>query len=198
MPTAREPKSLPTGFRGYDRAATDSFLADLERRHAGLAAERDALRRRLDDLTAELEQHRGRSEAVADALVTAQKIAVDLREAAAADIAEERREVAEERRRLVDEGVAIRTEARQEATEIVREARIRADRLIEEIVAALADYQRETADFVTGTRERLTSLVQDLLARIPGSAPEPAPVVVEVDADAESEPEAPSADVAAA
>jgi len=196
MTTAREPQSLPTGFRGYDREATDSFLADLERRHSVVAAERDALHRQLEELTAELEHHRGRSQAVADALVTAQKVAVDLRAAAEAEIAEERHEVAEERRQLVEEGVAIRADARQEATEIVREARIRADRLIEEIVSALAEYQRETDEFVSGTRERLTSLVHDLLARIPGSAPEPAPVVVEV--EAEPEAEAPAADVAAA
>lgn len=196
MSTARDSQSLPTGFRGYDRSATDSFLADLERRHTALAAERDSLRRRLDELTGELEQHRSRSQAVADALVTAQKVALDLREAALAEIEEERRDVEDERRRLVDEGLAIRTEARQEATEIVREARIRADRLIEEIVAALADYQRETDEFVTGTRERLTSLVHDLLNRIPGSAPEPAPVAAETEET--PEPEAPSADSAAA
>jgi cell division septum initiation protein DivIVA len=197
MTTAREPQPLPTGFRGYDRAATDAFLAELDRRHSAVTAERDALRRELEDLSTELEQHRNRSDAVADALVTAQKIAVDLRAAAEAEIAEERRDVAEERALLVEEGVAIRAEARQEATEIIREARIRADRLIEEIVTALADYQRETDEFVTGTRERLNSLVRDLLARIPGSAPEPAPVV-EVEAEAEPEPEAPSAGIVAA
>jgi cell division septum initiation protein DivIVA len=163
---------LPVRFRGYDREAAGALFATQEQRYRMLAQERDDLQRRVHELTGELEQHRHRAEAVADALVTAQKIAVDLRAAAEAEIDELRRGVAEERDHLVDEGTAIRAEARQAATEIVREARIRADRLIEELVGALVAYQHETEDFVSGSGERLTSLVHDLLTRMPGSAPE--------------------------
>jgi cell division septum initiation protein DivIVA len=185
---------VPLRLRGYDRAAAGTLFATLEQRQRVLTQERDDLRRRVEELTAELDQHRTRAQAVADALVTAQKIAVDLRAAAEAEIEEERRGVAEEREHLVDEGAAIRAEARQEATEIVREARIRADRLIEEIVAALVAYQHEAEDFVSGSSERLTSLVHDLLTRMPGSAPE-LPSALEGDV-VDAEAETGSADIA--
>jgi cell division septum initiation protein DivIVA len=182
---------LPVGFRGYDRAATEAALAALEERNAELTRERDDLHEQIGRLHDELEQHRGRSQAVADALVTAQIAAGDLRAVAEAEIQRLHREVAEDRERLVEEGATIRTQARQEATEIIREARIRADRLVEEVVGALEDYQRETDEFVSGTRERLVSLVRNLLGRMPGSAPD---YVFEPDVDAE--PDAPAAAVA--
>jgi cell division septum initiation protein DivIVA len=179
---------VPLRLRGYDRSAAGALFATLEQRQRVLAQERDDLRLRVEDLTAELDQHRIRAQAVADALVTAQKIAVDLRAAAEAEIEEERRGVEEEREHLLDEGAAIRAEARQEATEIVREARIRADRLIEEIVSALVAYQHEAEDFVSGSGERLTSLVHELLTRMPGSAPElPPELELEVELDAEAD-----------
>ncbi|HEU5363542.1 MAG TPA: DivIVA domain-containing protein [Gaiellaceae bacterium] len=184
---------VPLRFRGYDRAAAGTLFAALEQRQRMLAQERDDLRLRVEELAEELEQHRTRAQAVADALVTAQKIAVDLRTAAEADIEEERRGVAEEREHLLDEGATIRADARQEATEIVREARIRADRLIEEIVAALNVYQHEAEDFVSGSGERLTSLVHELLTRMPGSAPELPP---ELEDGVEAEAESGSTDIA--
>ena len=73
------PHDLPVGFRGYDRASTDALLAKLFERSASLTRERDDLRRQVDDLTQDVEEYRQRSEAVADALVTAQRIALDLR-----------------------------------------------------------------------------------------------------------------------
>jgi hypothetical protein len=196
---ASSPSELPVRLRGYDRAAAGALFAAQEQRHRLLTQERDDLRRRVDELADELERHKIRAEAVADALVTAQKIALDLRASAEAEIEQERRGVAEEREQLFEEGVAIRAEARQEATEIVREARIRADRLIEEIVAALEAYQHEAEDFVSGSGERLTSLVHELLTRMPGSAPEPLPELLpELESEPADEPDAPAgiADVA--
>jgi cell division septum initiation protein DivIVA len=185
---------LPVGFRGYDRTATDAVLSEFEERQSALAEERDELRRQVEELVHELAQHRDRSQAVADALVTAQQVAADLRAAGEVEIAEKRGEVAAERAKIAEEAQSIRAEARQEATEIVREARLRADRLIEEVVTALEAYRAETDQFVVGTRERLASLVRDLLGRIPGSAPDPLPVTVEVQATVDP----PAADAAAA
>ena len=162
---------LPVAFRGYERGATDAAFAVLEKRRATLAQERDDLRRQVEVLTRELEDHRERSQAVADALITAQRVATALRETAQSEIDALRREVEAERERTVEEGAAITAAARQEATEIVREARLRADRLIGEVLSALEDYRRQTDEFVSGTRDRLASLVHDLLERLPGSAP---------------------------
>jgi cell division initiation protein len=188
-------RELPVGFRGYDRDATDEAFSKLEKRHA---REREELRRQIDALLQEVEDHRRRATAVADALVTAQKVAMDLRAGAESEIDELRREVEREREALVEEGAAIKAEARQEATEIVREARIRADRLIGELVAVLEEYQRDTDEFVTGTRVRLSSLVNDLLNRIPGSAPDRAPTMQDEQSTENAEPEAPAAGFAAA
>ncbi len=190
------PDQLPGALRGYDREATDALLAEHERRHEAIARERDDLLRQIDELRTELTGHRGRVQAVAEALVTAQQAAADLRSSAAADAEAERMSVAAERQKLVEEGAAIRADARQEATEIVREARVRAERLAHEVVAALREYQLETDQFLDRTRERLDSLVGDLVGRIPASAPE-APLTAEPEPEPIAE-DPPAADVAAA
>ena len=213
------PHDLPVGFRGYDRASTDALLAKLEERNAGVTRERDELWKQVNDLTRDVEEYRQRSDAVADALVTAQRIALDLRANAEAEIEEQRREVdgfraiveaeiAErereveaEREKLVDAANEIRAEARADATEIVREARIRADRLIDEVLDALRDYENDTDGFLSDSRTRLVSLVRELIERIPGTAPaapEETPVETEIVAEADAADDTPVADSAAA
>jgi cell division septum initiation protein DivIVA len=201
---------LPVGFRGYERASTDALLTKLDERNAAVARERDDLRQKLNDLTADVEEYRKRSDAVADALVTAQRMALDLRANAEAEIAEQKREVdsqkalaeaeiAERERavdaeleKLVDAGNEIRAEARADATEIVREARIRADRLIDEVLDALRAYEDDADGFLSESRTRLVSLVRELIDRIPGSAPaapeeQPAEVETEIVADVDTD-----------
>ena len=211
------PHDLPVGFRGYDRASTDELLAKLEARSTALTRERDDLWKQVADLTNDLDDYRKRSEAVADALVTAQRMAIELRASAEAEIAEQRREVdsqlavaeadleeqrrelAGEREKLVDVGNEIRAEAREEATEIVREARIRADRLIDEVLDGLRVYEGNTDEFLSESRTRLVSLVRELIDRIPGSAPSaPEEVPETVETEIVAEAEAPVADSAAA
>ncbi len=214
------PHDLPVGFRGYDRASTDALLAKLVERSAALTRERDDLWRQVNELTTDVEEYRKRSEAVADALVTAQRMALDLRAnaeaeieerkrevdglraAAEAELAERERDVASEREKLVDVGNEIRSEARADATEIVREARIRADRLIDEVLDALRAYEDDADGFLSESRTRLVSLVRELIERIPGSAPhapeEPAEVETEIVAEADEADHAPAADSAAA
>jgi cell division septum initiation protein DivIVA len=215
------PHDLPVGFRGYDRASTDALLTKLGERSAALTRERDDLRRQVDDLTRDVEDHRRRSEAVADALVTAQRMALDLRANAEAEIAEQRREIEDfraevevqiaererevesEREKLVDVGNEIRAEARADATEIVREARIRADRLIDEVLDALRAYEDDADGFLSDSRTRLVSLVRELIERIPGTAPaapeeHPAEVETEIVAEGDEPHGTPVADSAAA
>lgn len=214
------PHDLPVGFRGYDRASTDALLAKLVERSAALTRERDDLWRQVNELTTDVEEYRKRSEAVADALVTAQRMALDLRAnaeaeieerqrevdglraSAEAELAEREREIASEREKLLDVGNEIRAEARADATEIVREARIRADRLIDEVLDALRAYEDDADGFLSESRTRLVSLVRELIERIPGSAPhapeEPAEVETEIVAEADEADHAPAADSAAA
>ena len=214
------PHDLPVGFRGYDRASTDALVAQLAERNAALTRERDDLRQQITDLTGDVEEYRKRSEAVADALVTAQRIALDLRANAEAEIAEQKREVdgfraeaeaeiAElhreldaEREKLVDTGNEIRAEARADATEIVREARIRADRLIDEVLDALRAYEDDADGFLSESRTRLVSLVRELIDRIPGTAPavpeEPVEVDTEIVAEGDGDGHAPVASSEAA
>jgi cell division septum initiation protein DivIVA len=178
-------EGLPVGFRGYRRKETDAYVAGLHQTYTTLLREKSELQRQVEGLKASIDEHDSRTRAVADALVTAQLVAEDIRVAAEAEIERERHDVvadrnrlaeelAAERQQLVDEGAAIRAEAHQAAAEIVREARVRGERLIEEVLSSIDEYQRETDHFLGGKRERLGSLVRDLLGRIPGSAP-PAP-----------------------
>jgi cell division septum initiation protein DivIVA len=166
---------LPVGFRGYRRKETDAYVAGLHQHYTTLLREKGELQRQVDSLNVSVKEHEERANAVAEALVTAQLIAADLRAGAESDIERERNELAVERQRLVDEAAATRAEAHQVAAEIVREARVRGDRLVEEVLSSLDEYQRETDQYLGGKRERLGSLVRDLLARIPGSAPAPPP-----------------------
>jgi cell division septum initiation protein DivIVA len=215
------PHDLPVGFRGYDRASTDALLAKLEERSAALGRERDSLWQQVNDLTGDVEDHRKRSEAVADALVTAQRMALDMRASAEAEIAEQRREVdgllaigeadlaeqrrelEDEREKLVDFGNEIRADAREDATEIVREARIRADRLMDEVLDALRTYEGDADEFLSDSRTKLVSLVRDLIGRIPGTAPAapdevPAEVETEIVAEADVDTDSSVADSEAA
>jgi cell division septum initiation protein DivIVA len=192
------PHDLPVGFRGYDRVSTDALLAKLDDRGAALSRERDDLSRQVSDLKREVDEYRHRSEAVADALVTAQRMALDLRANAEAEIAEREREIESAREKLVDAGNEIRAEARADATEIVREARIRADRLIDEVLDALRAYEEDADGFLSDSRTRLVSLVRELIDRIPGTAPvapeeQPAEVETEIVAHADDAPVADSA-----
>jgi cell division septum initiation protein DivIVA len=174
--------ALPTSFRGYDRERTNMLMQALADEVKSVKTERDELRRQLAETAQELEEHRGRSQAVSDALVTAQHLAAGLRAQAEADRVEQERRIDEVREQAEGEAAEIREQARHEATEIVRESRIRADRVIDEVAVALTGYREDTDLFLDGARQKLDTLVQGILERIPASAAPAAP---------EAEPEAP-------
>jgi len=185
---------LPSGFRGYDRSATDALLAKLDDARLALVRERDDLRRELEAAQLDLEQHRERAQAVGDALVTAQLIVNDLRDKAEAELAEERRELGAAKEKLDQETDELRSHARQEATEIVREARVRADRVVDEVANALGNYRTDTDEFLETARVKLDALVQEVLERMPASVPAP-PRELETE-EVEPEEDAPAAAVA--
>jgi len=181
-PFARPPV-LGSSFRGYDRAQTDAFLQRLEDSFHKLTSERDALRskaeeaeRRAASLEQELAEHRARQQAVADALVTAQSLANEVRSAAEQEVADERRDAAMAKGEALQESAEIRAKAQQDAAELLREARARADRLVEDVQRGIREQQHEAEHLLDDTKERLGSLVRDLLSRLEpeaGSAPTP-------------------------
>jgi len=190
--------SIPTSFRGYDRARTDALMRALAEEVRSVQWQCDDLRRQLEEATAELEEHRERSRAVADALVSAQQVAADVRAQAEAEIAERQREAAGLKDAAEADALEIREHARQEATEIVRESRVRADRVVDEVAIAIKGYHEDTDEFLDDARTRLDTLVQVVLERIPATAA-PVPVEVEVPVEAPvAEADEPPADAVVA
>ncbi|HEY2388545.1 MAG TPA: hypothetical protein VGK30_16435, partial [Candidatus Binatia bacterium] len=166
-----------------DRERTDMLMQALADEVKTLKAESEGLRRQLAAAAAELEQHRERTRAVADALVNAQQAAGEVRAQAEAERAEQQQTVAGVKEAAAAEAAATRERARQEATEIVRESRLRADRVIDEVAVALTGYREDTDHFLDDARQKLDTLVQGVLERIPASAA-PAPAEAEVQAEA--------------
>ena len=190
--------SIPTSFRGYDRARTDALMRALAEEVRSAEFECEHLRRQLEETTAELTEHRERSRAVAEALVSAQQVAADVRAQADAERADQQREVAGLKDAAEAEAMEIREHARQEATEIVRESRVRADRVVDEVAIAIKGYHEDTDEFLDEARMRLDTLVQVVLERIPATAA-PAPAEVEVPAEAPvAEADEPPADAVVA
>ncbi len=164
------PPDLRVAFRGYERAATDSFLSKLEESFHKLTSERDGLKSRNAELELELEQHRTRALAVADALITAQTLAREVRAAAEREVEGNRAEAAAAKAEAITEAAELRAKAQQESAEILRNARTEADRLVEDVQKGIRDRQHEAEHILDDTKARLGSLVRDLLERLPGDA----------------------------
>ncbi len=178
-PFARPPE-LGSSLRGYDRAQTDDFLQRLEDSFHKLVSERDALRSKADEaerkaaaLETELAEHRERRQAVADALITAQSLANEVRAAAEQEVAADRRDAATAKGDALQEAAEIRAGAQQEAADLLRDARTRADRLIDDVQRGIREQQHEAEHLLDDTKERLGSLVRDLLSRLEPAAGAP-------------------------
>jgi cell division septum initiation protein DivIVA len=190
--------ALPIGFRGYDRERTERLVQTIADEVVWVKEERDELRAQLDKVTRELEEHRQRTRAVADALVSAQQVAADVRAHAEAELAEQESRIAGVREQAEAEATEVREQARHDATEIVRESRLRADRVIDDVADALTGYRADTDHYLDDARQKLDTLVQSVLERIPASAA-PAPVELEVPAETpEAEADEPPADAVVA
>jgi len=103
-----------SAFRGYDKIEVTSFLAAVADDYEQALRETDQLRQELMKLEAALNEHRGRESTLKSTLMTAQKLADD-----------------------------IKANAEQEARRIIREAEGRSDLLLEKTSARLEDIQRE-------------------------------------------------------
>jgi cell division initiation protein len=118
-----------TVMRGYDRGEVNAFLAEAADDYENAMRENDRLRQELGKAEAVLSEHRGQEKSLRNTLLTAQKLADDIKEA-----------------------------AQQEAARVVREAEGRADLLIQKNQARVEEVQREIDGLRMKRREVETSL----------------------------------------
>ena len=199
---------LPTAFHGYSREAVDSLLGKIEDSYRGVIAERDELRgnladtnRRLDGVTAELEDHKRKERAISDAVIEAERLKANGEKQATAIKGEAAGEAAETRRRANQAAQELRTSAERDAERIRREAELeaeaikrdaeaardraasesdellrgaqsRADRLFGEMRQSLEQRQHQAEELLDDVGVRLSSLVRDLIDQIGGASEE--------------------------
>jgi cell division initiation protein len=103
-----------TVMRGYDRGEVNAFLAEAADDYENALRENDRLRQELAKSEAVLNEHRGQEKNLSNTLMTAQKLADEIKET-----------------------------AQQEAARIVREAEGRTDLMLQKSQGRLEDVQRE-------------------------------------------------------
>ena len=118
-----------TVMRGYDRGEVTAFLSEAAEDYENALRENDRLRQELARAEAVLNEHRGQEKNLSNTLMTAQKLADEIRE-----------------------------NANQEAARIVREAEGRADLLLQKSQGRLEDIQREIDGLRMKRRDVETSL----------------------------------------
>ena len=125
-----------TVMRGYDRGEVQSFLLEVADDYENALRENDKLRQDVAKLDAVLGEHRGQERNLRNTLLSAQKMADEIKE-----------------------------HATQEAALIVREAEGRADLLLQKGQARLEDVQREIDGLRMKRREVETS-IEGLIATL--------------------------------
>ena len=124
----RQPK-FATGMRGFDRSEVTAFLEEAAASFEHALKENERLRQEVVRIEASLNQFRELESSLKSTLLSAQKVADDMRE-----------------------------NATQEAARIVREAEGRADLLIERAQSRLEDIEREIDGLRLKRREAETSI----------------------------------------
>src|SRR4029079_10287785 len=122
-------QKFQTVMRGYDRGEVSAFLAEAADDYENALRENDRLRQELGKVEAALNEHRGQEKNLSNTLITAQKLADEIRE-----------------------------NAQQEAARVVREAEGRADLLLQKCQARVEDVQREIDGLRMKRREVETNL----------------------------------------
>lgn len=161
------PPELPVSFRGYERKSTDDFLRNLEESFHNLSAERDTLRTRIEELEDEVAHYRSRSQAVADALISAQTLAAEIRSNAQHRVESQLHEAESVKNSALVEAAEVRARAEREAADKEREAQARADRLFDDAQRGIREQQHEAEHILDSAKERLGALVSDLLGKVP-------------------------------
>jgi len=122
-------QKFKTAMRGYDRGEVDALLAEVADDYEGAIRDADRLRDDVARLEALLAEHRSEEKSLKNTLLSAQRLADELREKAEAD-----------------------------AQRIVRDAEARADLLIQKAQARHEDLQREIDGLRARRRETETSV----------------------------------------
>jgi cell division initiation protein len=128
-------QGFPLGLRGFDRAAVNSFLLLAAEDYEAALMEVERLRRDLASAESQLHEHRERDTTLRNALLTAQKVADEIKESAA-----------------------------QEARATVREAESRAALLLEKAQGRLEDVERDIDELKARRRELEASVEKSLSA----------------------------------
>jgi cell division initiation protein len=129
-----------TSMRGYERAEVNAFLLEAADGYDQALRENDRLRQEIGRLEASLSQYRELEGGLKSTLISAQKVADDMRENA---------------QRVADD---LREHATQEATRIVREAEGRAELALQRAHGRLEDVQREIDGLKMKRRETEVNL----------------------------------------
>jgi cell division initiation protein len=124
----RQPR-FKTVMRGFDKAEVIALLDTVADDYENAIRDNDRLRQLIDKMEAALSQHRELEGSLKSTLISAQKIADDMRDTASA-----------------------------EATRIVREAEGRAELILQKAQARLEDVQREIDGLKMKRREAETSI----------------------------------------
>ena len=163
---------LPVSFRGYDRAATDAFLSDLEASYRALLTERDDAKGRvaemetkLTELERELAEHREQSQAVSDALITAEQLKA-LGERDGQSLKDEaEREAAETRAQAEQHAENLRAAADNEVSEVRAAAQQQAEAILRDADVAKADTEQQAAETLARAEREADEVVREAESR---------------------------------
>ena len=163
---------LPVSFRGYERAATDALLSDLEESYRALLTERDDAKSRvaetetkLTELERELAEHREQSQAVSDALITAEQLKA-LGERDGQSLKDEaEREAAEIRAQAEHDAETLRAAADNEVSEVRAAAQRQAEAILREADVAKADTEQQAAETLARAEREADGVLREAEAR---------------------------------
>ena len=122
-------QKFKTAMRGYDRGEVDALLAEVADDYEGALREADRLRQDVVRLDGSLAEHKSQEKSLRNTLVSAQRVADEMRETAERD-----------------------------AERMIHEAEARADLLIHKAQGRLEDLQREIEGLRSRRRETETSV----------------------------------------
>ena len=140
-----------TAMRGFDRAEVNAFLLEAADGYENALRENDRVRQEIVRLEASLHHYRELESSLKGAVMSAQKLADDMRENALQETARMRDNATEEAARQRESGS-------QEAARIVRDAEGRAELLIDRAQACVEDVEREIDGLKLKRREAESGL----------------------------------------